>query len=240
MPSPKFKHDVPGPKRLQEPRRLRRDGRLERLQRQGGCQVPVDERRPGKPLTKNSKPTCKKPAKPTNCPNRPARPKPKALNRAFLNQTSRCLAGTPRSVRRSGSVLSSRLESRFYGQLQKRSHAKTSWLSQSWFWTRPAVGALSVHSPALAGGGLVRDHLRKLHGLPRPAAVCAGSDRRALSDRDARRFAVHRQQRSLGPGISQKAQTAGRCSARRVGFRPCVLDGSGRPEFARPVADPVQ
>ena len=61
------------------------------------------------------------------------------------------------------------------------------------------VGLRTVHFPHIlqnsAAGGLVRDHLRELHGLRRPAALRPGTGGRALPRRHARRLDVHRQHR---------------------------------------------
>ena len=52
-----------------------------------------------------------------------------------------------------------------------------------------------------------------------PPALRAGADRRALSDRDARRVAVDRQHRSARLRVSRQAQATGRRDSRLAGYR---------------------
>ena len=105
---------------------------------------------------------------------------------------------------------------------------------------RPAHRPLPVHPAEQPAGGLVRDHLRELHGLRRPAALRPGADRRALPGGHARRLAVDRQHRPAQLRLSEKAQEAGRRRQRPLGVRPSVLDRRGRPQRPRPAAHPAQ
>ena len=106
------------------------------------------------------------------------------------------------------------------------------------------VGLRTVHFPYILknqpAGGLVRDHLRELHGLRRPAALRPRTDRRALPRRHARRLAVDRQHRPARLRLSEKAQAPGRRRQRPLGVRPPVLDRRGRAQRPRPAAHPAQ
>src|ERR1044072_7410962 len=66
----------------------------------------------------------------------------------------------------------------------------------SWIWRRPAQRPFRAPSARMAGGRLVRDHLREFSRIAGPPAVRAGANRRALSGRDAWGVAVERQPRS--------------------------------------------